>query len=175
MKPKLEIRVADLVLDIRSGLTDSELQEKYKLSPKGLESTMKKLVSSGALGEFGISGQSSLGDWETVVELVRAFPRFYAVSPISIVEAQNPDNKGTVRDISEKGVGTIGLVTRLNQKMTLVVQGDELGEYGAFSFEAECRWCNKSPEGEYLAGFEITEIPDGYFNELKCLIRVYTR
>ena len=175
MKPKLEIRVSDLVLDIRSGLTDSELKEKYNLSPRGLESAMKKLVSSGALGEFGISGQSSLGDWGTVVELVRAFPRFYAVTPIPILEAENPKNKGTVRDISEKGVGTNGLLARLGQKMTLVVKGDELGEYGAFSFEAECRWCNKTPEGEYLAGFQITEISDGYFNELKCIIRVYTR
>jgi len=46
---QVEVRAGDAVRDIRSGLTDLELMEKYRLTDKGLGSLFRKLVSAGLL------------------------------------------------------------------------------------------------------------------------------
>jgi len=47
--PKIVAREA--VKDIKSGMTDADLMEKYKLTPKGLESLFRKLVEANLLEE----------------------------------------------------------------------------------------------------------------------------
>ncbi|MEW6348541.1 MAG: hypothetical protein AB1646_05730 [Thermodesulfobacteriota bacterium] len=46
-KPRISAK--EVVQDIRAGLTDSTLMEKYNLSPKGLHSLFMKLLDSGAI------------------------------------------------------------------------------------------------------------------------------
>jgi ribosomal protein L40E len=43
------INAKEIVVDIRSGLSDAELKEKYKLSDKGLDSVRKKLQAAGLI------------------------------------------------------------------------------------------------------------------------------
>ena len=47
------------VWDIRSGMDDSALMQKYKLSPSGLESLFEQLVNSGAIDQTELDQRSS--------------------------------------------------------------------------------------------------------------------
>ena len=51
------IQARDIVRDVRSGMTDTELMEKYELSAKGLESAFTKLVNSGTMTVGEVYGQ----------------------------------------------------------------------------------------------------------------------
>jgi len=42
---KREIEAKELIFDIRAGMTDSQLMEKYRLTYKGLKSALQKLLN----------------------------------------------------------------------------------------------------------------------------------
>lgn len=174
MRAKREIRVGDLVNDIRSGMTDSDLRRKYRLSSRGLQSAFKKLAESAAVRPFWTQHMSYPEEYWTVIENMRQLPRLRPHFTIPVLDGTDQKNRGTLRDVTEQGIGTTGLSTRLNEQKTLVIPSDELGEYGSFSFDVQCRWSDLLPGGEWIAGFEITNISRGCLNELRCLIRVYT-
>ncbi len=174
MRPKREIRLGHLVTDIRSGLTDSDLRAKYKLSSRGLQSAFKKLADSGAIRAFGTEHVTDSQEYWAVIDNMRQSPRLRPHFVIPIIDGEDRKNRGIVRDITIRGIGTAQVRARPQEIKTLIIPHDELGEYGSFSFEAQCRWCEAMQDGNYMAGFEITNISQGCFNELQCLIRVYT-
>ena len=49
MSKKVHIRARDFVEDLRSGMDDSRLRNKYQLSTMGLESVFKKLLDAGVI------------------------------------------------------------------------------------------------------------------------------
>jgi hypothetical protein len=49
MSLEAEVKVRDALRDIKSGLSDLALMEKYRLSDKGLGSLFRKFVSAGLL------------------------------------------------------------------------------------------------------------------------------
>jgi hypothetical protein len=49
METKRTIKAKDIVKDIRSGMTDSQLMNKHGLSSKGLQSIFKKLINANAM------------------------------------------------------------------------------------------------------------------------------
>ena len=51
IEPKKTINAKEAVADIRSGMTSSELMEKYRVSAKGLDALFGKLVAAGLLHE----------------------------------------------------------------------------------------------------------------------------
>src|SRR5271157_6421603 len=55
---KRRIDTKELVADIRTGLTDVALMEKYKLSSRGLQRVFTKLVDSGSAMAADLSGRS---------------------------------------------------------------------------------------------------------------------
>lgn len=174
MRPKREIRLGHLVTDIRSGLTDTDLRRKYRLSSRGLQSAFKKLADSGAIRAFGPEEVTAPEEYWAVIDNMRQSPRLRPHFVIPVIDGEDKKNKGIMRDITLRGIGTSQMRARPEETKTLIIPHDELGEYGSFSFEAQCRWCELMPDGHYMAGFEITNISLGCFNELQCLIRVYT-
>lgn len=68
-KPKIKAR--DVVRDIRSGMTDSQLMENYKLSAKGLQSLMLKLVEAKAITEAEIHHRRAAYHDTTVIQRMR--------------------------------------------------------------------------------------------------------
>jgi len=49
MKTQIEVRAREAVRDIRSGFSDLDLMEKYRLTDRGLGSLFRKLVAAGLL------------------------------------------------------------------------------------------------------------------------------
>jgi hypothetical protein len=70
---KREINAKQLIGDIRAGMNDFGLMEKYKLTPKGLDSTFRKLLAVGLVSRTEMAVRKT-GHEETVdLDLETAF------------------------------------------------------------------------------------------------------
>ena len=72
MTPKPRIKARDAVRDIRSGMTDSELMEKYGLSAKGLQSVFLKLLEAKAITHAEMNQRRAIYHDITVVQQIDA-------------------------------------------------------------------------------------------------------
>jgi hypothetical protein len=65
---KRVIRSKEVIADIRSGMSDLELTEKYRVSPVGLERLLGHLVDSGLIGERELEDREQL----TASQIIRS-------------------------------------------------------------------------------------------------------
>ncbi len=59
---KRKIRAKEFVRDLRNGMSDRQLMEKYALSAEQLRSVFRKLVDRGAVDEMELFMRTSLSD-----------------------------------------------------------------------------------------------------------------
>ncbi len=85
---KKVLNARDLVTDIISGLSDNALMEKYKLAPKGLESTFKKLLDEDLITPAELDKRSAI-DYEDTVDIDLSGVEFRAFSPKIRVLGEN--------------------------------------------------------------------------------------
>ncbi len=154
------IKVKDIVRDIRAAMSDLQLMQKYHLSSKGLQSVFKKLIEARAVRPEELFDRSPIHAEDSVdIAGVRESSREYIEIAIPICDATNLENLGTIRDVSEKGVGVRGVETQKAETKTLVILAERLFPVEPFKFEAICRWVKrKRAEGIVDSGFEITRI-----------------
>ena len=170
---KRRISSAEIVTDILSGLTDLELMKKYKLSSHKLQKVFSKLVDAGTLTRQELSDRDSPQSYQTDM-WPRTAPRVFSILSAIIYDKANPQNRGTIRDLSDEGVGTRGLTVQPDETKTLIVEPDSFLEVDPFSFQARCRWSRIADDGESNAGFEIIFISGSDLVELQKLIQLMT-
>ena len=78
--PKPRVAAKDVVKDIRSGMSDSDLMRKYRVSAKGLEKLFAKLVRAGALKQSDLDQRDLDVDSVAVAGLDTVFERRDLVS-----------------------------------------------------------------------------------------------
>jgi hypothetical protein len=172
---KRSIDTKDIVADIRSGATDGQLMEKYKLSSRGLQRVFAKLVDSGSVMSADLSGRGISYHDSVTLKKLRGSIRALPILSVGIHERINPQIIGRIRDLSEVGVGVRGLEAEVGEAKTLVVVPDELLDIEPFSFEAKCRWSRAGGQAKTCnAGFEITDISEGSFIQLQELLQLMT-
>ncbi|MBM3298825.1 MAG: PilZ domain-containing protein [Deltaproteobacteria bacterium] len=94
---------------------------------------------------------------------------------LNVFDAYAPDKRGTVRDITEKGLGVTGIDVSPGEFRTLVVAPDEFLEIQPFMLKAECRWCEALElSGVCAAGFKIVHVSEENRESLRKLIRLLT-
>ena len=74
MREKRQINGRHVVNDLRSGMGDEELQAKYELSAKALQSIFEKLVARNAISHSELCERSSLYKGTTDLTRVRKYP-----------------------------------------------------------------------------------------------------
>lgn len=164
---------ADQVLkDIRRGLTRSEILEKYGLSDSGLQGIVGILVDAEAISRNEIYGELYYHQDDAVApESARSVSRARLDFEALIYDLKTPEAQGWVLDVSEEGVGLAGIEADVDEIKTLVVLGDPYGEIEPFEFRARCRWTRKE-DGDWVTGFQITEITEEHRRELQKLIEL---
>jgi hypothetical protein len=173
--PERTISAGEVVADLRSGMRMSDLMQKFELSLEGLQGLVTILVDTGAIGRDEIYGDLFLEQDSVVPESVRQLHRFYLDFEIPIYKASRPELQGRIRDITDDGIGTVGLKCEVDQIETFVVLGDAFGDVAPFELEARCRWCRKREDtGEYSSGFQITYISEKDRAEMTKLISLLT-
>ncbi|MGO9117205.1 MAG: hypothetical protein ACLQPD_06285 [Desulfomonilaceae bacterium] len=171
---KRTINAKDIVNDIHKGLTDLQLMSKYGLSLNGLQSVFTKLVQAKAILPQDLFDRPPfLADDSVTVENIRIGPREKIELTIPVCDAADPNQVGTLRDLSPEGIGVRGIETRKGQIRTLLVVPSHWFPVDAFSLEAVCRWVKRRrAEGIVDAGFEITGISEESKKRLKTTIRL---
>jgi Mor family transcriptional regulator len=170
--PPRKLNLLAVLADIRAGMSGPNLMKKYRLTQEMLRQVSKKLLDAEG-------NRSAINDRYTVIaeptELIstREFVRHELSFDIPIYEANKPEILGVVRDVSEEGMSVAGIEAQVGDTKTLVVLGDEFGDFSPFEFRGSCRWYVADPDnGICLAGFAINEISETDSQELRKLIRV---
>ena len=169
------VNARNLARDIRSGMNKSHIMGKYVLTLDQLNRIVDMLRQQGAITSQELrSYRSSPLDTHEPNNL-RLAKRCYLDFELPIVDTGPPERDGIVRDITEKGVGIIGIPAQVGDVKTFLVLHDEFVLLEPFMFEAKCRWATmKEPRGEHFSGFQITRISDKDLAEMRKLIHLVT-
>ncbi|AFM26209.1 PilZ domain-containing protein [Desulfomonile tiedjei] len=169
---KVVINIHRIAEDIRVGLTKSQLMQKYHLSARGLRWISMTLISSGAIAWWEIYDSLCANYEDLIPDRLRQTRRYPLPFHCPVHEADNPHVVGQLRDVSENGLGVVGMRARTGDTKNLVIQGDEFGEFASFSLESTCRWITKDQRGVFVAGFEISHISIGNLKEFELLLHI---
>jgi hypothetical protein len=176
MQDKRKIEAKSLVNDIRAGLNNRELMEKYGLSSKGLLSAFNKLVASRVMTEEEVAGRIPSFDDTVDIDHAREIPRCYPALGIPIYDQENTEVEYHVLDLTEKGVQVVGMEVEVGTAKALSIRvGDIDRSIPSCSFQAECRWVKADHKNRHtVAGFEITNISGNDAETLTRIIKLLT-
>jgi hypothetical protein len=175
MSHKKIIQARDIVRDIRSGMTDAELMEKYGLSAKGLESAFQKLVQGRIVTVAEVYGKARSEVDTVIIDDLRSCPRHLLTVAVPIYECEKPARKGLLRDITDRGLGVAGLEARIGEVKCLVIPCRGFLDADHIWFEAECIWAKAGKTADQWAGgFQITKISKEDLQRLRELIQFLT-
>jgi hypothetical protein len=167
------ISVKQIVADIRGGMDWCGLMARYDLSSHALRKALQRLVEKKAVEASEIPVESAASDDAAASANSRRFERYCLDFQLPVWEAETPGTTGEVLDITEKGLGVLGLPVSIDETKNLVIFSEEFLEIDQFSLLARCRWVKRAPEsGDYVAGFEICGIHEKDLAELRKVIEL---
>ncbi len=167
-----QIDAGDIVKDIRSGMTDSELMKKYDLSSEGLRLVLQTLTDTQVIAVEELYATSPSAHDTVFVENMREFPRRHLAMAVDIYEWKHPEIKGILSNVTEKEIAITDMATRIGETKTFVMPTGDFIEADPVLLEARCQWVEKDKNsGEWIAGFEITKISPKCLDDLRRLIQ----
>jgi hypothetical protein len=166
-----KIKGRDLLNDIRSGMTDEELMEKYEMTPKALKSAFAQLLASGFITEEKLRSRPLTALESDSTTTTARLPKDYLVIQVPIYDASRPQARGVIRDLTEEAMGITGLEARLDEIRTFAMLTGNGKLSDKIVLEAKCRWVKKDSAGECVCGFRITSITRENLGKLRKLIR----
>lgn len=167
MVKKKRIRIRELVKDIWNGMSNSQLMEKYSLTAKELRRAFEKLIDTEGV-DFTALYRSPLRRKITFDGETRREAQRYSIAfTVPIHETHSPQIRGTVRDISEHGIGVSGISAAPGEIKSFVILPRHPPGIEPIELDAECRWSNTvAGTSEPVAGFRTTSITDRNRNGL---------
>jgi hypothetical protein len=164
-----------IIKDIRSDLIDSEIMQKHGISAKELQKIYQDLLKSNSVELAELYCRPVLWDNSVSSEHQREFPRLLLAFVLPVHDALNPEMKGIVGDLTERGMKLEGILAEVGEKRQFVVNPSKLGQMAPIEFEAECRWMTKEGQNERpVGGFQITRISDDALGQLRNFISFLT-
>jgi len=173
MGEKKQINGRNIIDDLRSGMTDRELQVKYRLSTNGLCTIYEKLVDRGAISHSELSKWSQLYSLRTHYKESRSYPRADLASRVPIYDL-GTGSIGILRDISENGMRVAGIDASVGQARTFQIPIDMFMQAEPLLIIAECKWVELKERKQkyFVAGFEIVDLPANDRNTLQDFMSV---
>jgi hypothetical protein len=174
MLPKYTIKANEIVSDIRSGMTNRELMDKYRVSEDSLRNLLRKLVVMRAIQTSEVQALLASSPQELIFHDRRKEQRYDVFVELPIYDMDNLLDDGQVLDISGKGLRVAGLSTYVGNKKDFLIQPDHFVNVLPFVFEAECVWVSQIKGEPGIAGLKITHISRRSLEELEKIIRALT-
>ncbi|MGO9119535.1 MAG: hypothetical protein ACLQPD_18240 [Desulfomonilaceae bacterium] len=173
MAYKRKIIAEHIVQDIRSGMNNALLMEKYMLSERGLNKIFRKLLDHEAMTPDELSPRmASYADLDSL-DYLRESSLKELVCLVPIYEEDLKHLRGSVCELTETSIGVTGLDAAVGDIRKFVIPADEFFSIPAFSFDAICRWVEERNEStESVSAYEITDISNKNYQRLKQLIRL---
>jgi hypothetical protein len=156
-------------------MIDSEIMLKYRITARELRAVYRQLFETKAVDIAELYCRPVYWDNNVDLEPRREFPRLLLAFILPVHDAEEPDLRGIVADVTEKGMRLEGMETEVGQKRKLVVNPSRFGDLDPIEFEAECRWnSTDGRDNRPVAGFQITQISEASLQELRRFIRFVT-
>jgi uncharacterized protein (DUF433 family) len=175
VKPKRQIPARPLVADIRAGMTNAQLMNRYRVSSSMLEKIFKKLQDANMITERDLDGRLLSAGEELIHDHVRQEPRCYTIMRLPIIDMDDLNAECYVRELTESGLRIGNLKVNVGDRKNFLIQASEYADVQPFSFEAVCRWAKIETDIERtVAGFAITGISDDDLLQLREFIESAT-
>lgn len=163
MSVRRQIRVSEIVNDVRGGVSDSEMMDKYGLSSTGLARVFKKLLDTRAVSSFEFAQWSVLFCESPEVKNIRLFPRDNLKFLLPIYEAGHSEMRGEILNISDGGLAVRGLQAQVNDTRSFLIPIKGAPVF----FKAKCRWVRQEPvHGATVTGFDVFKVVKGNWDQL---------
>lgn len=173
LKPdKPVISVGEAAKCIRSGMDDLALMKRFGISAKGLSSLFKKLIEADVLEPAEFYGRPR-PDREFVLDM-RDMQRCYLTVTTHIWEAERPDVKGWLLNVTERGLGTVGLKVDVGETLNIVIDTRDYAKIENIRARVKCIWTDRQADGQPTAGFQIAEISEDDLANLQNLVKHLT-
>lgn len=174
MENRRTIKAGDVIQDVKDGMTDEEIADKYRITQEQLAGFVDRLVAAGLLvhPDTGASGPKppiAQGFRDR-----RRLPRCHAVVVVRVYDMDDFIAEGYVRELTEDGLQASGLEVRPGDGKRLLIRFDEHSDIRPFQLEAVCRWTRWDEEEGLIAGFQITGITADCKTKLRDLLQHVT-
>ncbi len=175
MSPKQRLSAREFLQDSRSGMTNSELLEKYKLSPNKLQRIFRAMINRGIMTKDELAGRYAFLD-HTVhagIQSHRLLFRHVVDFLVQICERQKTKILGIVQDITEGGVRLKGIEATIGESKNFIIPPNKFFDVPQIEFQAQCCWVNREKStGKCVGGFEITSISPRALVDLRELVQL---
>lgn len=162
----------NMVDDVRFGMSDSELMNKYALSSEGLRRAFQKMIDAKLITVEDLYATSPSQHDSVFVDNGREVPRHRLAVEVVIYELKHPEIKGVLTNIAEKGIAITGIEARVGETKTLIIPAVNFVQVDPIRFEAECRWAGEdSITRKWSSGFEIVNISKKCLGDLEILLQ----
>jgi len=152
------IEPKQVVREILSGATDTQLMEKYDLSVIDLENVFRDLLDMRAINHIDVLAWSIFGNKVISTEHIRLFPRENLGFAVPIFEPSRPEVEGFVKDVSQTGLCVGGMAATVNEIKSFSIALDMSRQVVSHPFEVRCRWTyHDEAVGEFTSGYSIAE------------------
>jgi hypothetical protein len=165
-----KIKAREILNDIRSGISDEGLMEKYELSIQALQSALDQLRSCGLVSGEELDRRSIENAERETTTVTTRLPKDYLVIQVPVYDVENPSIAGTIRDMTEEEIGIIGIAANLDDIRSFVIQPGEAQQIDKLLLKAKCRWVKKNSIGEYVCGFKIIDVSPENQGKLRLLV-----
>ncbi len=163
-----QIKASEIINDVRGGMTDSQMMDKYKLSSNGLARVFKKLLNAEALSSFDFAQWSVLFCESPEVKNIRLFPRNNLKFRLPIYEAGHSEMRGEILNVSDGGLAIRGLEAQVHETRTFVIPI----KAAPVLFKARCQWIGSEPvRGASVVGFDVVSVMKGNWQKFLELIQ----
>jgi uncharacterized protein (DUF433 family) len=175
VRVKKRISAKEIVRDIRTGMTAPQIMKNYKLSTKGLHSLFRKLLEKRCLAEEEFAGVSPDEGISVILQKIRKAARHHPVLSVTVYEKRKPEVTGLLHDLSEQGIGVVGIAALPDEMKTLVLVPHESLPLDPFTIHVRCRWFKEGNANSLCsAGFEIAHAELSSLEALRELIEEVT-
>ncbi len=164
-----------IIEDIKFGMGDIAIMEKYLISADELMAILTKLEKAQAVAKEEVQRRMPALKAEAEAVQKRTVPRNYIFLAVRVHDIQDPKLAGVLTDISLKGLQVTGIETRVGDIRRFFFQSPVFRIEPALVVEAVCRWIKPDEDtGETVAGFELKRTSKGGKGELQRLIQELT-
>lgn len=175
VQSKRRIPARDVVKSIRGGATQAQLMKEFSLTANGLKKVLQQLSDTKMIHVSELPVELLSFFREAIPSDTRREERHCLDFELPVWESLYPEIKGRVLDITERGIGILGLPTAIDEEKELVIYSEEFLEIEPFALHAQCRWVKRAEgSGEYVSGFQVSKIHEHDLEELRKLIQLLT-
>jgi PAS domain S-box-containing protein len=171
MATEKEFSTRNFVNDLRSGLGDSSLMDKYGLSPYGFLEALDTLIESNAISYAELQSILPLDKQEITYEEMRAYPRSPVREPILVYDMADPLSEGRIKNMSKGGLLIEGIRSKIGETKRFLILPKGFPSISSLTLEGECRWTStKAETGAFCGGFLILRISKMALFEIEKLL-----